>query len=378
MLTVLHTYSNHKWTGPADHALNLAAWLAERGDLRVLFACGRRRGGENPIHRKAAERGLEPVPGLALRKHLDWRILPDALALRRLCARRGVDLVHCHQENDTLTAVLAGLGGRLVRTLYDGGPLRLTPRRRFALGRAAWIFAASAAAAESLAAAFPGKPIAHLEIPVDLERFRPQPKDPALCRELGIAPREVVGGIVARVQPHRRFELLLAALRIAADAIPGFKFLVIGRGTHIEAVARDPVRRLGLAGQVIFAGWRGADYPRVLNLLDYKVFLQPGSDGACRAVREALACGKPVIARRAGILPELIGGGGHGTLVDDTPEALAAALIAYHRDGALRRRAGAAARAFAERLLDPQAAVQNVLAGYRRLAAGLSRPPEAP
>jgi glycosyltransferase involved in cell wall biosynthesis len=367
--TVLHTYSNHKWTGPADHALNLAAWLARQGEWRVLFACGRRRGTENPVHRKAGERGLERVPGLRLDKHLNWRILPDILALRRICSRRAVDLVHSHQDNDALTAVLAGRGGRLIRTIYDGEAPRLTPRRRFVLSRTARIFAASGAAAQALAAAFPGKPVERVDIPVDLERFRPQPKDPALCREFGIAPGQVVGGIVARVQRHRRFEVLIAALKRVAAAEPGFKFLIIGRGTHIESVAVRPVRQSGLAGRVVFTGYRRDDYVDILNLLDYKVMLHPGSDGACRAAREALACGKPVIAGRVGILPELVDDGGNGMLVESDPAALAEAILTIHRRTEFRERCARGARAYAEAVLDPRRYVERVAAAYRQLGA---------
>jgi glycosyltransferase involved in cell wall biosynthesis len=369
MLPVLHTYSNWKWTGPADHALNLAAWLDRSGEARVLFACGRNRGASDPIRLKAEARGLVPIDGFRLDKHLNWRILPDVRTLKRLMARERIALVHTHQENDSLTAVLAGLGGRLVRTLYDGDLPPLTRRRRFILQRTACIFTASAAARAGLAERFPAKPIEKLDIPVDLDRFRPLPKNRALLDELGLRPDAVVAGIVARVQRHRKFEVLLEALKTVVAEAPGFKFLIIGRGTHIETVAREPVRRCGLEGSVRFTGYRGDDYVDILNLLDYKVFLHPGSDGACRAVREALSCGKPIIASRMGILPELVRDGETGMLVDTDPASLAAAMLAYYRREDLRRQGARAARRYAERVLDPRLAVARVLDGYRRLAS---------
>jgi glycosyltransferase involved in cell wall biosynthesis len=374
MLRVLLTYSNFKWTGPADHALNLAAWLGRRQDVLPLFTCGERRGHPNHIRQKARQRGLETVPGMFLDKHLNWRIVPDLLALRRLVRREGIGVIHSHQENDSLTAVLAGYGRRLVRTCYDGDPPPMTPRRRFAWGKTACILTASARVKASLAEAFPGKPVAQVDIPVDSRRFRPMPKNAALCREFGLAPGEVVAGIVARVQKHRHFATLLEALCAVVREVPDYKFLVVGRGTHIDAVARTPARRLGLEKNLIFTGYRGEDYLDVLNLLDYKVFLQPGSDGACRAVREALACGVPVIASRRGILPELIRDGQTGLLVNGDAHGLAAAMLALHRRDEFRNRCARAARAYAETVLDPQRYVEKVIACYRRVAPPDERP----
>ena len=188
-----------------------------------------------------------------------------------------------------------------------------------------------------LAAIFPDKDIQQVDIPVDLELFRPLDKSAQLLAEFDLKTDTPVGGIVARVQKHRNFSLLLDAIEQVVNVIPDFKFLIVGRGTHIDTVARQPVSRRGLDKNVIFTGYRKDDYRDVLNLFDYKIFLVPGSDGSCRAVREALACGKPVIAARKGILPELIRDCETGFLIDDKPADLARAMITMIKEGDFRR-----------------------------------------
>jgi glycosyltransferase involved in cell wall biosynthesis len=178
-----------------------------------------------------------------------------------------------------------------------------------------------------------------------------------------------VAGIVARVQKHRNFPLLLDAIEQVAREIPDLKFMIVGRGTHIETVARQPVRQRGLDKHVIFTGYRQDDYRDVLNLFDYKIFLVPGSDGSCRAVREALAGGKPVVAARKGILPELIQDGKTGLLIDDKPEELARAMITMTRDREFRAQCSRAARQYAETVLSPERYVQKVVACYESLLA---------
>jgi glycosyltransferase involved in cell wall biosynthesis len=61
--------------------------------------------------------------------------------------------------------------------------------------------------------------------------------------------------------------------------------------------------------------------------MDIFVFLMAGSDGTARALREAMAMGKPVIVANRGMLPELVDDGVSGLVVNDTPEELARAVL---------------------------------------------------
>ena len=366
---ILHLYSNHKWTGPADHALNLAAWLKTREDVQAFFACGRRRGVHNHLYEKARQRQLDIINGLFLKKHLGWKILPDVVALKKIVARQQIDLIHCHQDNDTLTAVLAGCGNRMLRTCYDGEPSPLNFRQRFFYRRTTKIMTASFRLQAHLAAIFPGKDIEQVDIPVDPDLFRPLDKSARLLAEFGLQADTPVGGIVARVQKHRNFALLLDAIEQVVKVVPEFKFLIVGRGTHIDTVARQPAIRRGLDKNIIFTGYRKDDYRDVMNLLDYKIFLVPGSDGSCRAVREALACAKPVIAARRGLLPELVRDGKTGILIEEKPADLARAMLTMINDRDFRLSCSRAARQYAETTLSPDRYIRKVTAVYESLSA---------
>ena len=366
-MNILQLYSNHKWTGPADLAMNLVSWLKRRRTFNVFFACGRRRRMQNHLLNKAGERGIACLDGIFLNKHLNWKVIPDIFSLKKLVALKDIHLIHSHQDNDTLIAVLAGFGARLIRTCYDGEPVLLSYRQRFILGRAARIMTASVAVQKYYSEIFPEKIVEQVDIPVDPDHFRPFAKSKKLLAEFGLGADKPVAGIVARVQKHRNFSLLLDAIEQVVREIPSFKFLIVGRGTHIDTVARQPVSRRGLDKHVIFTGYRTDDYRDVLNLFDYKIFLVPGSDGSCRAVREALACGKPVIAPRKGILPELIREGETGLLIEDRPDDLARAMLAMYRNSDFRLQSSRAARQYAENILSPDRYIKRILACYETI-----------
>jgi glycosyltransferase involved in cell wall biosynthesis len=68
-------------------------------------------------------------------------------------------------------------------------------------------------------------------------------------------------------------------------------------------------------------------------------------EGSPLALKEYMAAGKPVVATRVGGIPELIGDGVHGLLVEPRdPPALAAALARLLGDPRLGKQLGSQAR----------------------------------
>ena len=370
---MLHLFSNYKWTGPAEPAHALAAGLAERGVGVVFRSSGYTKGNaRNHVAEQGAFLGLTPVTDLDLSKHRrPWRDWRDARRLRAVLARERFDLVHCHLANDTRIALGALRGGALplLRSVYETEPERIPRFDLRALARARRVFVFSRGVERALAArGIPGERIVALEATVDLERFRPG-DGTAKRRALGFGPDDFVAGIVARVQPQRRFDLLLDAAERVANECPRFRLVVIGRGSKLEVTAREPARKRGLLDRVVFfpGYFEGADYVDVLRALDVKLFLVPGTDGTARAVREALACGLPVLTTRRGVLPELVRDGVTGRVLDETPEAFAEALVALAREPEARRRMGEAARKDAEVRFSLARQVETVAASYRAL-----------
>jgi glycosyltransferase involved in cell wall biosynthesis len=120
---------------------------------------------------------------------------------------------------------------------------------------------------------------------------------------------------------------------------------------------------------VVFAGYRDADYAEVLRAMDVFTFLVPGSDGTCRALLEAAACGIPAVTTRRGALPEIVREGETGILSDEDPAALARAWLRLLSDAPLRERLAAAAAAGARDRVAPARFAAGVEAVYRMARA---------
>jgi len=374
-MRVVHLYANWKWTGPAEPAVNLAATLARRGH-EVLFVPGRSVGNlENLIATKARERGLDVREGLALDKH--FRPLGNLLDARRLAAwfrEFRPDVVHAHTLNDHLVGAAAARrtspGIRIVRSLYDGEAPAADWRTRRAFGRRTdFLLSASDRVRVETMSRFGMDPArsAVYDVPIDLARFDSGRDLPDLRKEYGIEDGDFVVGIVARMQRHRRFEVFFDGLDRAFADVGNLRVLVVGRGTNMQEVAVERAAKTALSDRIVFTGYRADDeYVATLAAMDANVFLWPGSDGSCRAVREALSMGKPVIAARVGMLPEIVADGRTGLLIDHDPEGLAAAIRRL-ADDSVRTGMSAAARAEAKERFDADARAAEVEAIYSSL-----------
>ncbi len=352
-MRILQLTSDWKWTGPAEPMLHAVRGLRARGH-QVDLACPEPPPGAAPgaLAERARERGIEPV--LELRRARGFSPLRERGELRRLrelVHARGYDVLHVHHARDHLLARLAvrATGATLVASWHRGEPIRSRPWTRALHGPrgSAGVVVLTDALAERTRAVLGGPAERVCVVPgcVDAERFAPRPAEPDVLESLGLKPEHVVIGCVARLQPHRRFDLLLEAFASAQRLHPALRLVMVGRGTRAREVLEIPVERLGLSGSVIRAGYRSEDYVRVLAAFRALVFLVPGSDGSCRAVLEAMSMAIATLATRRGVLGELVEPERTGLLVEETPAALARALGDVADRPERWRRFGAAARA---------------------------------
>jgi glycosyltransferase involved in cell wall biosynthesis len=366
---VLHLFGDWKWTGPAEPTLDLCIELRGRGIETTLLCPRAPAEASSNLPAAARDRGFEPHHGLRFNRKINLLDnLSDIATLRALCDTEGIDILHVHFSQDHLVGGMAARRARvrplIFRTNQKAIPTSKGPGSSFLLRRLTdGYLTYSKVALDEDTRTFGLNGRARL-IPaaLRLERFDPATSPDAARARFGLTDTSFVLGVVARMQRHRRFDVLLEGVRRAE--VPGLRVLVVGRGTHMQSVAVQPAKKLGLENVVTFTGYLGKDYLSTVAAFDALLFLVPGSDGTCRALREAMAMGKPVIGARRGMIPELVDDGRSGLVIDDTPDTIARAIerLAASRDERLTM--GKAARDKAVKGFDLRKQADAVIDAY--------------
>jgi len=369
---ILELLSSPVWTGPAEPMASVALALRRRGH-QVEAAVDAVRPGD--LAARLRSLGLPLRDDLVLSTKagpVAW--LHDLSRLRAL--GREVDVLHAHFSNDHALAVLARGGGRrarVVRTVHASRSLRHRPLQGLVHRRTDGLIAVCQAHARLLVERFRVDPERVLAVRGAVDPVAFAPEGPDLRAELGLAPGQPVVGMVSRIKPDRRHADLVDAFRLVADAVPEARLVMVGRGEGLDDL-KVRVARRGLDREVLFAGYRtGPALAAAYRSLDAKVLLAEGNDGTCRALLEAMACGRPGIAYRFGAPAEAIVDGTTGLLVEEGDvDALAQAILELVRAPRRARAMGAAART---RMLEGYGEEARALAVEAFLEGTCGRPP---
>jgi len=354
---ILHLFSNWKWTGPADPTLNLCKGLEKRGH-DVTFAY---RKPPLPVEDSIEKRVLQAGIKATDRFHLDHSVkvyhpsflpinLQDILDLTRYLREEKFDILNVHHSHGHLLGgVAAKRSGHpvvVIRTDHKRDPLKPSLGNRFLISRytdGMITFSERARREDSNHFGFPLERVKKISPALDLTRYDPQRQFKEMRAHFGIGPKEIIIGMIARFQKYRRTAVFLEAVKKISEAFPNIKVLLVGRSTQLEQSVIQPMKQLGVEKWVVLGGYQTDNYLDTLACMDIFVFLMAGSDGTARALREAMAMGKPVIVANRGMLPELVEHGISGLVVNDSPEELFQATLQLLHHPEMRETLGRAA-----------------------------------
>jgi glycosyltransferase involved in cell wall biosynthesis len=312
-----------------------------------------------------------------------------AVPLVRHLRARSIDIIHgTEKPRDAFVGSLLAraAGAAMVVHMHVAFDPWISPRVRWAIGRADAVVAVSRFVSASLVAAgYDPARIFTVHNSLDLadDRWRPGRDRSAIRHELGIPLDAPVVCIASRIFRWKGHDDLVQAIARVRDEIPDVRLIIVGEhdpradgaATSFREELAARIAGLGLGAQVRFTGFR-ADIADLMSASD--VFCQPSAAEPFGMVYlEAMAVRRPVVAYASGGAPEVVADGVTGLLVPpgDVP-ALARALVRVLRDESLQRQLGGAGRDRVERVFHPEQSAAALLEVYRDVAARRRRAAE--
>ena len=148
-----------------------------------------------------------------------------------------------------------------------------------------------------------------------------------LKKQLGISDSDIVIIMVSRALKSKGVEDFVDASRVLAKKLPSVKFLFVGDaevGNH-HSVSKEYMESTQ-SKNLIWLGWR-KDVKELLYLSDLAVLPSRYREGVPKALLEAMAMGKPVVATDVPGCREVILSGKNGYLIPtNNPNALSEAI----------------------------------------------------
>lgn len=383
-MKILHLFADWKWTGPAEPVADLCFALQRRGHEVTLAYRRAPYSSPKSVQKGVQERGIRSIDRfhlepIAKAHHLIRLkdIASDIGGIARLIDEEGIDIVNVHTSHDHIVGGIAARKARrrpsVVRMDHRMGSLKGDPLsrwffRRYTDGIVTFSQKNWVRLVERLG--FPSDRVVKVTTAVDLARFDPRKVYRDMRRVFEIPPDAMVIGIVARFQRYRRTDILLEAVALLVKEFPLARLILVGQSSQMQRSVIEPMEQLGISSHVVLAGYRMDDYIDTLACMDVFCLLTPGSDGTARALREAMAMGKPAVVTKKGILPELVEDGVSGFVVEEEPRAIYRALLRLAHDENLRKGMGVAAMEQARRVFRLERQAEEVEAFYEKILKG--------
>lgn len=300
-MRVLHLSSPHSWRGGEQQIAYLVEELQKQG-VEQWVACPR--GSEMADY--CAKR---QIPTLLYKKRFSVNPLV-ARMIAQFCHEQRIDLVHAHDSHAHTFGVMAA-------TFFGNSrPLVVHRRVDFPIGKSwlsNWKYNHRAVSQIVCVSGFIEQVVQaglHRSIPttviysgVDTQRFAQGPQG-NIRAELGLPEECTLVGNVAALAPHKDYPTFVRTAALLLTERPDFHFLLIGGDGGEQQRIEALIEELGLGGNLHLLGFR-RDIPSLLPQLDVFLFTSK-TEGLGTSIIDAFLAQVPVVATRAGGIPELV------------------------------------------------------------------------
>lgn len=375
-MRILHTEAGLHWGGQESRTLIECRWLNAHGHA-AWAACNP----DSEIFKRGLAMGAPVVP-IPMRGSLD---IAASFSLFQWVRERKIDVVHTHGSRDSWIAFpLHALGVPVIRSRHVTIPVRSGLVRSFIFRHGCRRIVATAHIIREALVQNNGVRPDKIDVVgegIDLSEYHEHVDGTSFRREFNIPPDAPLVGIVGMMRGEKGHPLFVDAAIEVSKTHPNAHFVLVGEGVggrRVERECRDKITaHFGPGAVGVSLGKRGATFCPIL-MTGYRqnvaeaiaaldILVAPSfAEARNRAIAEAFAMRKAVIASNVGGIPEVVRHEINGLLFPTGDLlSLANAIRRLLDDTPLRRRLADAGHATAQAELSLDKVMEQTLAVYQ-------------
>ena len=239
--------------------------------------------------------------------------------LLRILKKAKPDVIHTHSSIDSWLAgsVSKFAGIPVVRSRHISIPIKSIFPNNWLYSRIPKKIITSGEAISNVVTGVSGvkaENVKSVAAGVDFRRFDFNINGEAIRKELKLKPDQPLIGKIGVIRGWKGYDYLLEAASLVLKKYPDTRFIFVGRGPGFEQT-QSIANSLGLDKAVTLLGHR-EDIPEIMAGLDIQVLASFAGEGTPQVIPQAFAMKTPVVATRVGSVPEMLGQGERGVLVE--------------------------------------------------------------
>ncbi len=367
LLHILHTEAAAGWGGQEIRVLQETRLLLERGH-RVSLVCQ----ADSPLEERArsiSSSRFHLIP-ISMKSALSLWVF---LTLYRYVSKNNLDVIHTHSSVDSwLGGVVGKLSGvPVIRTRHVSLPVNdffpnhllysYIPQRILTSGNMISDIVKQVRCVDS-------NKVVSIPAGVDLRKFDSEISGEKIREELKVDSNQILIGKIGVVRGWKGHNYFLEAIPLILKKIPYAKFVIVGDGPGFKEI-KSKVKLAGIENKVDLLGHR-EDVPEIMAALDVQVLASFAGEGTPQIIPQAFVMKTPVVATKIASIPDLLGQGERGILIEpENALSLAEGVLKLIRNPDIAKRLVENAYSFCLKELTVDKMMDSTIAIYEEVAS---------
>ena len=367
LLHILHTEAAAGWGGQEIRVLQETRLLLERGH-RVSLVCQ----ADSPLEERArsiSSSRFHLIP-ISMKSALSLWVF---LTLYRYVSKNNLDVIHTHSSVDSwLGGVVGKLSGvPVIRTRHVSLPVNdffpnhllysYIPQKILTSGNMISDIVKQVRCVDS-------NKVVSVPAGVDLRKFDSEISGEKIREELKVNSNQILIGKIGVIRGWKGHNYFLEAIPLILKKIPNARFVIVGDGPGFKEI-KSKVNLAGIDNKVDLLGHR-EDIPEIMAALDVQVLASFAGEGTPQVIPQAFAMKTPVVATKIASIPDLLGQGERGVLIEPKNAlSLAEGVLKIMRSSEIANHLVENARSFCLKELTVDKMMDSTIAIYEEVAS---------